>query len=127
MQDPRLRQFWVTVYKTDKVFFPAGQPMLVHCHHVWEWNGFMNTQGEVTPTLGAQFPIDMSPPEAGSPPVAVPAALNPQGGTYNNVTQFPSNMVAVTKIKDMYLLEEYIVDTANYYANVVTCNPVQHN
>lgn len=126
MQGPQYREFWAKVYKTDKTFNQTGLMQLVHCHHVWEGDYWMNTYGELVGTIGSDFPGQMSPPEAGSPPVPVPAALEPQGTVFNTEA-FANNMVQVTKIKDMYLLEEFIIDKALYYANVITCNPVTHN
>lgn len=116
----RQKTFWVTVYKTDKTFFQQGSSMLVHCHHINEGNFGMNQKGEITPAGDATF---SSPPDTA---IAVPAALNPQGGVYTNLSEFPTEMVAVIKIKDMVSLEVYIVDTANYNANVIACNTTGH-
>jgi|GEM_PF-6930162 len=126
MQSPKDRQFWAKVYKTQKEFYQAGQNQLVHCNHVWEGDYWMNTKGELVGTIASNFPEQLSPPEIASPPVAVPAALEPQGNVFNTEA-FAANMVQVTKIKDMYLLEEFIIDKALYYTNVVTCNPSNHN
>lgn len=126
MQSPQYRKFWVKVYKTSKEFYQTGQMQLVNCHHVWEGDYWMNAYGELVATVGSNFPGELSPPEAGSPPVPVPAALETQGNVFNTQA-FAQNMVQVTKIKDMYLLDEFIIDKALYYQNVVTCNPPQHN
>ena len=106
--------FWVTVFKTDKTFYPGGQNQLLHCNHVNQGTYAMNAEGVVTPTTGALFPSQDVPPQAGTPPVAVPAALNPQGGVYENPNQFSVQgqtqaqvMVPVPRIKDMVLLEEF--------------------
>src|ERR1700748_2356503 len=109
----REKGFWVKVYKTDKTFFQQGQNMFLHCWHEWEGNYGMNTYGELVPVPGATIG------EGSSPPVFVPVVLDPQGTVFPSPTQFANNFVPVTKIKDMVLLEEFIVDTASYNANVI--------
>ncbi len=122
--DFNARTFWVKVYKTDKIFNQEGVNMALHCRHVMVGNFGMNTYGEVVPLPGATFEEDgASPPNE----FLVPVGLNPQGTVFPSPTQFATNFVAVTKIKDMVLLEEFIVDTASYNANVVTCNTTTHN
>lgn len=123
--DFKARTFWVTVYKTDKTFFQEGKSMAIHCWHVNSGNFGMNTYGEVIPLPGAAAIQDnASPPNL----IIVPDALDPQGTVYPSPTQFgDKHFKAVTKIKDMVLLEEFYVNTDEYNANVVTCNPTGHN
>lgn len=116
---PLQKQFYVKVYMADNVLYKDGKTLPIYCNHTNLGNYSMNTVGQVTPLPEAT--ILSSPPEIG-----IPAAGIHQGNIYPSLVQ-PENsgQQLVTKLKDMVMLSEYYVDTADYATKVIQCNPVQ--
>lgn len=112
-------QFYVKVYMADNVLYQAGKTLPIYCNHTRLGNYAMNTVGQVTPLPEATEVDDTTG-------IGIPAAGIHQGNIYPSLLQ-PENsgQKLVTKIKDMVMLTEYYVDTADYNTKVVQCNPVQ--
>lgn len=113
------RTFWVKVYKDDSAFYPAGQSRLIHCKHQKDVECAITTEGVIVPLPGnteVQGSEDGTDANSGT-------VMVPQGTIFPSSDQFPSDIVAVTRIKDTVTQVTSYVDTTEYNANVVNCNP----
>lgn len=112
------RSFYAIVYKADNAFYQDGQYQQIYCNHVMEGVMGINTVGEIVPLPSTEV----------ASPFVVPSALVPQGTINPSDNAFgPENFKSVVQVKDMVMLATYYVDTDSYYANVVNCNPSNHN
>jgi hypothetical protein len=113
------RTFWCKVYKDDSAFYPAGESRAIHCNHQKEGEFGINPEGEIVALPGntqVQGADDATDANSGT-------VMVPQGTVFPSTTQFPTNIVAVTRLKDLVTLVTSYVDTTIYNTNVVSCNP----
>lgn len=122
MQKPRT--FFVTVYKDDDAFYPAGQSRMIHCNHMREQDCGITTEGIIVPIPSATE----IPGTADTTDAQVGTVMVPQSTVFDSPTQFAdSSYKAVTRIKDMVTLVTSYVSTTEYETNVVACFPTTHN
>lgn len=122
MQKPRT--FFVTVYKDDDAFYPAGQSRMIHCNHMREQDCGITTERLIVPIPSATE----IPGTADTTDAQVGTVMVLQGTIFDSPTQFAdSSYKAVTRIKDMVTLVTSYVSTSEYETNVVACFPSTHN
>ena len=124
-----IRNFWVKVYKADNAIYKDGQMRQISCNHVKVDTHALNNVGDIVTLGGTDINVHNGVPTGQYEGVMLEhgTIIPPTGQVIPNPLLEAQNLIQVYQIKDMSTLSTYYVDAESYTANVVTCNPSNHN